>query len=52
VRHLPVERLLLDRILTISEFIVWNWRISGYEWASLYRLRELNAGEEKDDFSG
>jgi hypothetical protein len=33
VRHLPVERLPLNRILDIAEFIVWSWFISGSEWA-------------------
>jgi hypothetical protein len=52
VRHLQVERLLLNRILAISEFIVWNWHICGFEGPWLYRLREVNAGKEKDDFNG
>jgi hypothetical protein len=52
VRHLQVERLLLNRILAISEFIVWNWRISGFEGPWLYRLQEINASEEKEDFNG
>jgi hypothetical protein len=52
VRHLQVERLLLNRILAISEFIVWNWCISDFEGPWLYRSLEMNAGEEKDDFNG
>jgi hypothetical protein len=47
VRHLQVERLLLNRILTISEFIVWNWRVNGFERACPYRLKETNFCEEK-----